>query len=542
MATDLKKAATERVFGFELLPAPFVVSHLQIGLMLQHHGAPLSDKKKERAGVYLTNALTGWEPPKTPKKLPFVELEEERDAADHVKRDTPILVILGNPPYNGFAGIARVEEERDLSLAYKTTKRAPPPQGQGLNELYVRFFRMAERRIVEKTGQGIVCFISNYSWLGGRSYSGMRERYLEAFDRVWIDCLNGDKYKTGKVTPDGQPDPSVFSTEFNREGIQVGTAVALMVRRNGYNGTQTVRFRHLWGKTKRADLLASAENDGRSLYDEFPPALELGLPFFEATVGSNYLSWPTLEDLFPASFPGVKTSRDDVVTDIDRDALVSRMKIYFDSSVSNEEIARVMPCAMESTKRFDAARTREALLRKGFQPDAIRRFCYRPFDYRWLYWESDTKLLDEKRTEYLPHVFAGNLWIEARQKQPMEAFDRGYVTNALADNFGNGLSNFFPLLLHQPGDLLGATQSHPNISDQAKSYLSAVKASADLLFYHTVAILHSPAFRTENQGALRQGWPRISLPASAAILKTSAEFGKEIAALLDLDSKMKVRK
>ena len=255
LATDLKKAATERVFGFEMLPAPFVVSHLQIGLMLQHHGAPLSEKKKERVGVYLTNALTGWEPPKQPKKLPFVELEEERDAADHVKRETPILVILGNPPYNGFAGIARVEEERDLSLAYKTTKRAPAPQGQGLNELYVRFYRMAERRIVEKTGQGIVCFISNYSWLDGLSYTGMRERYLEAFDRVWIDCLNGDKYKTGKVTPDGQPDPSVFSTEFNREGIQVGTAVALMVRRSEAKGTDTVRFRQLWG-TNQASRFA----------------------------------------------------------------------------------------------------------------------------------------------------------------------------------------------------------------------------------------------------------------------------------------------
>ena len=539
MATDLKKAATQRVFGFELLPAPFVVSHLQIGLMLQHHGAPLSDKKKERAGVYLTNALTGWEPPKTPKKLPFVELEEERDAADHVKRDTPILVILGNPPYNGFAGIARVEEERDLSLAYKTTKRAPAPQGQGLNEVYVRFFRMAERRIVEKTGQGIVCFISNYSWLDGLSYTGMRERYMEVFDKVWIDCLNGDKYKTGKLTPDGQPDPSVFSTEFNREGIQVGTAVALMVRRSGSGGTEAIRFRHLWGRTKRADLLASAENDGISLYDEFPPALELGLPFFEATVGSTYLSCPTLEELFPASFPGVKTSRDDVVTDIDRDALVSRMKTYFDASVSNEEIARLMPSAMESTKRFDPVRTRDMLLRKGFQPAAVRRFCYRPFDYRWLYWESDTKLLDEKRSEYVPHIFPGNIWIEARQKQPMEAFDRGYVTTALADNFGNGLSNFFPLFLHQEGDLLGSTQSHPNLSDQAKAYLSSVKGSTELLFYHAVAIVHSPAYRTENQGALRQGWPRIPLPDSLAVLKNSAQLGKEIAALSDIDAKVK---
>jgi hypothetical protein len=539
VATDLKKAATERVFGFEILPAPFVVAHLQIGLMLQHHGAPLSEKKKERVGVYLTNALTGWEPPKEPKKLPFVELEEERDAADHVKRETPILVILGNPPYNGFAGIARVEEERDLSLAYKTTKKAPAPQGQGLNELYVRFYRMAERRIVEKTGQGIVCFISNYSWLDGLSYTGMRERYLEAFDHVWIDCLNGDKYKTGKVTPDGQPDPSVFSTEFNREGIQVGTAVALMVRRSQPKGTDKVSFRHIWGKTKRADLLASADNDGASLYDEIHPSLDLGLPFLEMTVGKSYLAWPTLEDLFPTSFPGVKSSRDDVVTDIDLKTLVSRMKTYVDKSVPNDEIKRQMPGVMDATKRFDPVKTRDILSRKGFDKDAIRRFCYRPFDLRWIYWEPDTKLLDEKRSEYIPHVVSGNLWIEARQKQPMDAFDRGYVTSSLADNFGNGLSNFFPLLLHKPGDLLSGAQSHPNVSVKAEEYLSALGAAHESLFFHAIAILHSPAYRTENQGALRQDWPRIPLPADIPALKTSAALGKQISALLDLECKVK---
>ena len=181
LAADLKKAAMERVFGFEILPAPFVVAHLQIGLLLQHLGATL-DKKDDRAAIYLTNALTGWEPPKTPKtKLLFAELEEERDAAEHIKRDKPILVILGNPPYNGYAGLV-VSEERDLSNAYRTTKLAPTPQGQGLNDLYVRFFRMAERRIAEMSQEGVVCFISNYSWLDRLSFTGMREKYLESFD------------------------------------------------------------------------------------------------------------------------------------------------------------------------------------------------------------------------------------------------------------------------------------------------------------------------------------------------------------------------
>ena len=90
-------------------------------------------------------------------------------------------MILGNPPYNGYAGLA-VSEERDLSNAYRTTKLAPAPQGQGLNDLYVRFFRMAERRIAEMSQEGVVCFISNYSWLAGLSLTGMREKYLESFD------------------------------------------------------------------------------------------------------------------------------------------------------------------------------------------------------------------------------------------------------------------------------------------------------------------------------------------------------------------------
>ena len=154
----MKRAATGRVFGFEIMPAPFVVAHLQVGLTMQALDAPLADDGDERAGIFLTNALTGWEP-SVQKPLPFPELEEERDRAERVKQDSPILVIIGNPPYNGFAGMA-VDEERELSTAYRTTRRVRRPEGQGLNDLYVRFFRMAERRIAEKTGRGVVCFIS----------------------------------------------------------------------------------------------------------------------------------------------------------------------------------------------------------------------------------------------------------------------------------------------------------------------------------------------------------------------------------------------
>ena len=392
-----KKAAQERIFGFELLPAPFVVAHLQLGLLLQNFGVPLDDDKSERAAVYLTNALNGWEPPKEPKqRLLFEEFQQERDAADRIKQQAPIIVILGNPPYNGYAGVA-IGEERELSNAYRTTKRVPAPQGQGLNELYIRFFRMAERRIIEKSNEGVICFISNYSWLDSLSCPGMRERYLEVFDSITIDCLNGDKYKTGKLTPEGDPDPSVFSTENNREGIQVGTAISMLVRKRKHKMGKEVHFRNLWGKNKRVELLESINQSPAKIYDALRPPVEVGLPFLPAKTQAGFFAWPRLPELFPVSFPGVKTSRDAFLIDIDRQALEGRLEKYFDPNLNHQEMRRIAPEVMEDSARFHAQLVRDELRKRGFLKENIVRYCYRPFDIRWLYWEPITKLLDEKR-------------------------------------------------------------------------------------------------------------------------------------------------
>ena len=555
----VKQAATGRVFGFEIMPAPFVVAHLQVGLTMQDLDAPLADDGTERAGVFLTNALTGWEPRAT-KPLPFPELEEERDRAERVKQDTPILVILGNPPYNGFAGMA-VEEERELSDAYRTTRRVRRPEGQGLNDLYIRFFRMAERRIAEKTGQGVVCFISNYSWLDGLSFTGMRERYLEAFDTVRIDCLNGDKYKTGKVAPDGSPDPSIFSTEGDPVGIQVGTAIATLVRKADHAPAEMVGFRHLWGQAKREALLETAEAEPDALYDDVPPLLPLGLPFVQTAVSGDWFDWPALPELFPVSFPGVKTSRDGFLVDTDLDRLKARIADYFDMALSHEETARRYPAAMKATARFDARAVRETLLaRGGPNEDGFVRFAYRPFDDRWLYWEADTKLLDEKRADYQPHVFEGNVWLSAAQHLRKDASEpQTCISEHIASlHLIERTALMFPAWLcdgrigsdggrprnpsawppdhaarrigsdddgpYHPGaeppshpvrrvgsDDSGP-RSRPNLSGAARRYLEQLGLSVEDLFHHVLAVLHDPAYREANAGALAMEWPRIPLP------------------------------
>ena len=539
----IKEAAMERIFGFEIMPAPLVVAHLQVGLTMQYLDAPLADDGTERSGVYLTNALTGWEADSN-NQIPFPELAEEREQAAHVKREVPILVILGNPPYNGFAGVA-VDEERELSDAYRTTTHVRRPEGQGLNDLYIRFFRMAERRIAEKTGQGVVCFISNYSWLDGLSFTGMRERYLDAFDAIRIDCLNGDKYKTGKVAPDGSADPSIFSTESNPAGIQVGTAITTLIRKGDHKPAPEIGFRNLWGKAKSETLTGTAEAEPDALYEGIRPVLPLGLPFVRTAVSEGWFDWPSLPDLLPVSFPGVKTSRDGFLVDVDLDRLQRRVRDYFDADLTHEEIARLYPGAMQSTARFNARATRDTLMARGGPDDAgFVRFAYRPFDTRWIYWERDTKLLDEKRTDYRPHVFEGNVWLEAREREAKEGFARGTLTRHLADNFGNGLSSYFPAWLRAEGLTDGTEKAYrPNLSTAARRYLEDMRLGVEDLFHHILATLHDPAYRTANAGALRMGWPRIPLPnwgndddedAMATLLRSAAR-GRVLASLLDFE-------
>ena len=554
-ADALRTAVTDRLFGFEILTAPFVVAHLQIGLALADAGVPLADE--QRAAVYLTNALTGWTPTadETGQHALAAEFAAEVEAAQRVKRSDKILVVLGNPPYDGYTAVSAAEENLTDAYRQSSGKDVPQPRGQGLNDLYVRFFRIAERQIAERSGRGVVCYVSNSSWLDGLSHPALRERLLAAFDHVSIDNLNGDKYRTGKTTPDGDPDPSVFSTPANREGIQVGTAVATLVRtRDDVSPPpprltpSVIRYRDFWGAAKLQVLDAlAAEGSLAGLgmaapeYQDVTPEPALGLPFAPREAAPTYFDWPALPDLFPASFPGVKTSRDGALVDTDRQRLEDRIRAYFDESVSDEEIARAAPVLMNETKRFPAKATRRALRKRGVFEGGIRPYLYRPFDVRWIYWDPDTKLVDRERTSYERNVFKGNVWLSAGQRERM-----GYLepqcTGRLADHhIVESNCGMFPLYLAPD---LGSGAVRENLSTAARDHLAALaeaerqsggggEASADDLFHHALAVLHAPGYRAENAGALRQDWPRVPLPATAAALRQSAALGRRVAALLD---------
>jgi hypothetical protein len=567
LASDLKEAAQKRVFGFEILPAPFVVSHLQLGLLLQNLGAPLSEKGHERVRVYLTNALTGWEPPTGPKKqLVFKEMEEEREAAEHVKRDVEILVILGNPPYNAFAGVSP-EEEKGLVEPYKEGLISEwGIKKFNLDDLYVRFLRLAERRIAEMTGRGVICYISNFSYLGDPSFVVMRKRFLGEFDKLWFDCMNGDSRETGKLTPDGKPDPSVFSTKHNPQGIRVGTTIGLMVRSEKHTTGPSLGFRHFWGVTKRADLLASlglADFDAQ--YRPARPAKANRYSFRPEKVTSSYLSWPALVELASRQpFAGVSEDRRKALISIDPDPLSARLKMYFDKEVEWSDLQALGTGLTRDVPRFKAKKARAILLEaeKEFDEKRLLRYAMRPFDLQRCYYSPVRPLWREPRPEYWAMYQVGSPVLVSRFKAakspegPPIAFARSlcdyhmmppnasvfpFILRAFLTASEVNATRQGKLAIREPED---SAKLVPNVSAAVRAYLQKLGmgtgdddvATAGVVWMHALAIGYSPAYLSENADGIRQDWPRIPLPDSKELLLASAEVGKQIAALLDTET------
>jgi hypothetical protein len=242
---------------------------------------------------------------------------------------------------------------------------------------------MAEKRIVEKTGRGVVCFISNYSWLDGLSFTAMRERYLEVFDQIWVDNLHGDR-KISEYAPDGRTSETIFAVRGTSPGIKIGTAICLLSATTANEKLRNCSvfyrdFDDADAADRRIHLLASIGQSKVSLkYQKLRPVLELGLPLKPMLAATTYLDWPLLPEIFPISYPGVQTSRDDLLVDVSRAKLLGRMEDYFDEKIGHAEMRRAVPTAMRHTARFQAETTRDYLRKRGFLPKTSLATCIDP--------------------------------------------------------------------------------------------------------------------------------------------------------------------
>lgn len=549
----LAEAITKRLHGFEILPAPFVIAHLQLSLHLQRLGVRLSEG--QRAGVYLTNALTGWGKATGPRQRLPKELAEERTAANGIKQRAPVLVVLGNPPYNAFSGVQDEEEQESVDVYKVGLVSAWKVRKFNLDDLYVRFFRLAERKIAEQSGRGVVCFISNASYATDPSFVVMRERFVRRFDAITIDNLNGDSRETGKLTPDGRPDPSIFSTARNREGIRVGTAIGLFTLKGRPRSTKkkgarpdehtaAVKWRDFWGAGKRQALLASLdEPDG---YRKVEVDAAQKWSFAPRKASRSYRHWTAADELCEhPRFNGLAEKRRASLIAIDRDVLEARMRAYFDASKSWREIQTVLGGLAIDAARYPAELTRRRLLDAGdrYESSSVRRYTFMCLDSRYCYHSLSRPLWNEPRPGLATQLTAGNraLVYRKRARRPDEGLPSLMVSALPDDHVLDPNVDVIPIRWRVGTGR--AAKFTANLSPKARAYLDGLgyadvdtnEQAATVVWFHYLAVLHSPRYLSENGEAVRADVPRVPLPATRAALERSAALGRRIADLMDAD-------
>lgn len=539
------EAATTRFIGFEILPAAFIICHLHLTRHLQQLGAAPSDK---RLRVYLTNSLTGWDENSSPQGMTlFPELETELHDAAVAKHTDPVIVVLGNPPYQGYSSAETAEERALIEPWAKALTTDWGLRKHRLNDLYVRFWRISIERIVEITGHGVVSFITNRKWLGGRSYPSMREAIVTNFDTIWVDDLHGDVHDASHAG-----DQSVFTTTV-AAGIRVGTAIVTAVRTETAADTSpaNVHLHDYRGTANHKRALLDARR-GPTMNDDYAPvtATKASRYRFVADAGNDF---PALDEYLPEYHSGVQPVGEAVI-DRDKARLEHRMGEYFDDTLDLTQVTALHPGFGKTRSGYDPAKTRRTLLPGGYNSAKITRFIFRPFDSRWLYWEPTTKLLNRSRPELVPYwrnVSGGQTCLIAPQTTRRVGAARPYASNAVAGfDAVDPNARVFPLytpdmltLGEDNGELgldLNTTTAPTTVAPEwvtaAKTTLAITddQAAGEAIFYALIAITHSNDWLAD-QPVDHDDFPTIPLPADKTTFEDAITVGKELLALLDPD-------
>ena len=582
---ELLKAFEERVMGFEILTAPFAIAQLQIYILLAELG--VEPPSGHRLAIFLTNALTGWHDHGN-IKLNFPEMREEFDASQAVKHSAKIIVVLGNPPYDRFAGAAQAEEA-ELVVHYKGIKLVEDRDRKGqvrldefgrprrkqrgqsllykefgvrkqlLDDLYVRFLRLAEERIGEAADHGIVSYISNSSYLTGRSHPLMRRSLLRNFHRVWIDNLNGDKFKTGKIIPKGLPgegtaDQSAFTTDHDPRGIQPGTAIVtwlkLPAKRTEPDKTE-VAFRDFWGPAnwKRTALLASlpggnAGGDVVPQYSTISPEPENRWRLSPHEQEPGYESWPGLDELFPVNFQAVNPSRglEGSAVGVDRNVLTQRINRYFKANRFADVVEQHPAFGVKRANYDPEAVWDDMRSRFTFEPSRVLPYLVFPYDQRWIYYSEHPHFLDRHSPDFAQNRIENEFLVTVPEPRKVSETRPVFATTLVGLHVHERGSVVIPretcgegLLVDREANLPEPAwrilRGHFGLSGERRDDIA--RALAGRLIRVALAVLHAPAYQEDHRSALSADWAHLPVPRDPTLFDRLVEAGELTARLLD---------
>jgi predicted helicase len=533
-----------RIFGFELLMAPYAVAHLKLGLLLQDTGYAF--QSDQRLGIYLTNTLE--EAIKHSETLFAQWITEEANAAARIKKDERIMVVLGNPPYSGHSA-NKGKWAKQLVERYKTVDGKPLGERnpKWLQDDYVKFLAFGQWRI-ERTGQGVLGFITNHAYLDNPTFRGMRQSLMNTFTDIYILNLHGNAKKK-EVAPDGSKDENVFD-------IQQGVAIGILVKEPGATSPAKVRYADLWGLRggKYQALLETDVNDTK--WVELMPhsPFYLFVPVNEAESVEYEKEWK-VTDISPVNSVGVVTSRDDFVLDFDDEVLRNRIEEFRKASLSDDEIREKYE--LRDKKGWSVASARQSIRQDKDYDRAFTNCLYRPFDIRPLFYHK--AVIERSRPEVMSHILTGNnlaLCIgRAGQVVGPETWDILFCSKSIQDLnlFYRGGNVNFPLYLYPAeGEMqFEGGKRRPNLNPefikvvQEKLMLKFVEdGRGDLketfgpedIFNYAYAVFHSPTYRSRYAEFLKIDFPRLPLTSDKKLFKALAAKGAELVSLHLMES------
>jgi predicted helicase len=530
-----------RVFGFELLMAPYTVAHMKLGLQLAETGYDF--ESNERLGVYLTNTL---EESYEGSTLPFAEwLVQEAQAADRVKHEAPVMVVIGNPPYSGHSAnkgewIAHLLRGKDDLTGAKVSnyfevdgRELGERNPKWLNDDYVKFIRFAQWRI-EQTGYGILAFISNHGYLDNPTFRGMRQALMQSFDDIYVLDLHGNSKKKER-SPDGSKDENVFD-------IQQGVAVGIFVKHKGKKsatGVANVYHADLWGE--------------REMFEEVGDVRRLigGKYHYLAENNIGTTEWTKLQPQAPFYLFVMQNA----------DLLVEYEQGYRITDVLRVNSVGVVTGQDGKTiayTRVEAVQLANAL---DIPQKAIVPIIYRPFDERFIVY--DKKVVTRSRIDVMRHLLEGlNMAIIfMRQVALDKSYNHFIVASHIVDNRAflsdKGIMSLSPLYIYpdpnkkdalfdtsEPTDAPGGRR--PNLSSafiaditsklglrfvsDGKGDLRETLGPEDI-FDYMYAVFHSPTYRTRYAEFLKIDFPRLPLTTDVELFRVLCSLGARLVAL-----------
>jgi len=550
----VEKHLLPRLNGFELLMASYAMAHLQLDLLLKETGFKATTNQRTR--VYLTNSLEEYHP--DTGTLFANWLSSEANEANHIKRDTPVMCIIGNPPYSGISS-NNGKWISDLIEDYKYVDRVHfNERKHWLNDDYVKFLRYGQH-FIEKNGSGVLAFINPHGFLDNPTFRGMRWNLLKTYDKIYTIDLHGNNKKK-EICPDGSIDQNVFD-------IMQGVAITIFIKTGAKKKNELGKVFHydLFGKRDLKYNFLSNHSLKDIRFEQLSP--QKPFMFFvpkDNTGREDYDKGFRVDELFAVNVTGVLTARDAVVIDMDKNNLLSRIKKFANIQYSDEEIRQwLFPNKKDGkylagdSRGWKLAEARKKIVENNHNT-IIRDIDYRPFDIRKIYYSTD--MVDWGRQKYMHHFIEGNnVGLMICRQTAIDSWEHIGITKTIADdsrvsNRSKERGYILPLYLYPKNNeqqtIEKTTTRKPNLNQEIVNEIAAklglsftneketkenTFAPIDVLDY-IYAVLHSPTYREKYKEFLKIDFPRVPYPKDKNEFWQLVKLGEEIRQIHLLES------